>query len=182
MSRRLPGQVYLNRVSYDGTIKSTPVTNVATTRFSTPWIREVHTLTALVATGTGSNGFGSVKVCDLPSSSMLVLTASLNLTGLMAGFTVNVGTTLNSALGTVATASTSFATAGSKNMIPSTAGTGAGTTSTIKGNSTNTEKFLFIAAGANALFYNFAGAFSAGATVTLTGTIIVVYADMETVT
>lgn len=148
---------------------------------SRPMQRSIINLSAFAVSVAAANDFGSTKLCDLPNTAILIVSCALELTGTVAGFTSDVGTAVDLALGTVATASAAFSNAGEKDLIPKIDGTGAGTTATIKGQGTTTEKLLFIAPGSsNAIYVNVADPVTTGTGIlTLSGFVIVNWFDLD---
>jgi hypothetical protein len=136
-------------------------------------------LTNFVVNVAAASDFGSTKLLDLPAGNVIVVGGIADLTALVAGFTTNTVEAVDLALGTVAMASIDFSGAGEDDVTPKIDGVGAGTTGTIKGATGNTEKLLFKAAGANAVFINVADPVAAGTGVlTLNGLIDIAYIDL----
>lgn len=139
------------------------------------------TLTDVVVSLSAANDYGSVKLCDLPNKALRIMAAQVALTGVVAGMASNVGTAVTAAVGTIATTTTNFATAGEKSIVPTITGTGGGTTATLAGASTSTEASATIAAGAsNAIYLNLADAVTSGTgTITLNGTVRLTILDVD---
>lgn len=127
-----------------------------------------------------ASDFGSLKLLDLPTDRALVVGTSVNLTTVPVGFASDVGTAVHLALGTVATASTTFLNAGEDNLCPDLTGTGAGSPGAVNGGSGATETNVLLAAGAKSIFVNVADPVTAGTgTLTLNGIITVFYLDLD---
>lgn len=159
-----------HRVSHGTSPTPNSAGGVSMEKFSRPpqWVR--LRLTAAVLSMTAANDYGSLKLADLPNANLQILGAKFALTATMAGFASNVGTALDVALGTVATASAAFSNAGEKDLIPKVDATGAGATATIAGAGTSTEAEKFIAAGTNAVYLNASSPVTSGTgTLTITG-------------
>lgn len=139
------------------------------------------TLASFVVSLAAADDFGSRKLCDLPNTGIIIVGAVIEVAGTVAGFASNVGTAVDLAVGTVATASTTFANAGEKDIIPKIDGTGASTTATVKGQSTTTEKNLFVAPGSsNAIYINVSDPVTSGTgTLTLDGFVTVLWIDLD---
>lgn len=184
MVQKLRGRVVAPGLQIAGAPVITPLlptaaTGVTAAARTLPVRSMLFTVTALALTMSAANDYGSVKLCDLPNTNLIILGAAVDLTGTVSGFASDVGTAVDLAIGTVATASAAFSNAGEKDIVPKIDGTGAGTTSTIVGANTSTEANKFIAAGAsNALYINASDPVTSGTgTLTLTGTVEIFYID-----
>lgn len=142
---------------------------------------ETFLLTNFVVSLAAADDFGSKKLCDLPNTGAIILGSVIEVAGLVAGFASNVGTAVDLALGTVATASTTFANAGEKDLIAKIDGTGAGTTATVKGQTATAEKLVFVAPGSsNAIFINVSDPVTSGTgTFTMSGFVTVFWIDLD---
>lgn len=182
--QKLRGNYVIPGLQVGGGVAITPAAPTAAT-FVTQTLRTLpvrsvlFNLAAFTVAMSAANDFGSRKLCDLPNTNLIILGAAIDLTGTVSGFASDVGTAVDLALGTVATASAAFSNAGEKDIVPKIDGTGAGTTVTITGANTTTEKNTFIAAGAsNAIFVNASDPVTTGTgTLTLAGTIELFYID-----
>lgn len=181
---KIRGKVVATGLQIGGAPAVTPLLPVAATSVKaearTLPVRSIlFTVSALAISMAAADDFGSAKLCDLPNTNLIILGAAVDLTGTVSGFTSDVGTAVDLAIGTVATASAAFSNAGEKDIVPKIDGTGAGTTATITGRNTTTEKLAFIAAGAsNALYINASDPVTSGTGVlTLSGTVEIFYVD-----
>lgn len=138
-------------------------------------------LTSFAITVAAASDFDSKKLCDLPNTGAIILGAVIELTATVSGFTSDVGTAVDLALGTVATASTNFANAGEDNIVAKIDGTGAGATATVKGQTADAEKLVFVAAGgSNAIYVNLSDPVASGTgTFTASGFITVFWVDLD---
>ncbi len=138
-------------------------------------------LTSFVLSAAAADDFGSTKLCDLPNTGAIILGAVIELAGLVAGFASNVGTAVDLALGTVATTTVDFSVAGEDNIVAKIDGTGAGTTATVKGQTADATKLVFVAPGpSNAIYVNFSDPVTSGTgTFTASGFITVFWIDLD---
>jgi hypothetical protein len=179
MSRHLPGWIIVDRVTTSTDTALVAATGVSSVNRGLVPQRETMTI-AFAISVAAANDFGSAKICDLPTGNLIIIGCFVDLTCSQAGFTSNASTSLTAAVGTVATTSTNFANAGEKNVIATVTGVGAGTTGTVKGATTNTEKLLFLASGAKALYLNIADAVTAATgTETIAGTVELVFINLS---
>lgn len=104
-----------------------------------------------------ADDFGSLKICDLPSTNILVLGANVNLNTTQAGFTSNNGSAIDCALGTAATASTDFSNANEDNLMEKVDGTGT-TAGSVRGAGMSDGGLAAVklAAGAKSVYLNIA--------------------------
>lgn len=133
-------------------------------------------LTGMVAAVLAANDYGSVKLCDLPNTQILVLGVIVDLSAAVAGTGSSLAN-VDLAVGTVATASAAFSNAGEKNLCPKIDCTAQGV---IDGASGSTETNVLIAAGAsNAVYLNVAtGNITTDGSVTLDGFVDIIYLDI----
>lgn len=138
-------------------------------------------LSAFSVSLLAANDYGSAKLCDLPVSNMLILGAQVDLTSTQTGFASNAGTAVTMALGTVATTTTNFATAGEKNVLGPITGTGAGSPGAEKGSSQENGAVsnVLLAPGAKALYLNVGDPVTSGTgVVAFSGVIDLYYIDI----
>lgn len=176
--RSIGGHVALDsfEVRAGGIAQCVPVAGVIRRARAYPLHREVLTLAAFPISVLAANDFGSAKVCDLPTRAFLFMGAVVNLTSTLSGFTSNAGSALDLALGTVATASTTFANAGEKDLLQKLDGAGAGSPGTVAGVSDATAGGIFKASAARSVFINVSDPVAAGTgSLLLSGTIELVY-------
>jgi len=104
-----------------------------------------------------ADDFGSLKLCDLPTTNLIMLGVIVNLNTTQAGFTSNNGTAIDAALGTVATASTDFSNAGEDDLMTKVDGTGT-TAGSVRGAGASDGALsnVLLAAGAKAIYLNIA--------------------------
>ena len=156
----------------------TPGTGVAIgERFGAVIRRTRLVLTSFLVNDVSTSDFGGTSLLTFANTNLLILGAYLSCAVTIAGMTTQACTSLIAAIGTVTTASTTFANAGEKNIIASMTGVGAGATGTIGG---ALGSNVTIAAGAsNQLFLNIAQPVTSGTgTATFTGRLDLVYADL----
>lgn len=177
MSRSLPGVVNVNTLSQRGLLRPTPVAGVTMKQRGYIWQRAIFTLDDFAVTVAAASDFGGTKLCDLPNTNFLLLGIVVDLVSTLTGFTSNAGSALDLALGTVVTASTGFTNAGEDDLLQKLDGAGAGSPGTVKGASDATVANQYLVAAARSIFVNVADPVTAATgTVTLDGTIEVVYA------
>lgn len=139
-------------------------------------------LAAVVLSMTAAQDFGSLKLCDLPTTNLRFKGAFVDLSITVAGLTTNTAVSVDVALGTVATASAAFSNAGEQNLIQKIDGVGGTATGTVKGASATEGTPVTqveLAAGAKAVYLNASSPVTSGTgTVTITGTVEFVYEDL----
>ena len=103
-----------------------------------------------------ANDYGSSKLFDLPNTELLIIAAVINLDVTFVNFTSLAGSVLDVALGTVATASTTFANAGEKDVMQKIDGTDVSSgIGKVKGQTDGSTHLKHVVAGAsNAIFLN----------------------------
>lgn len=186
--KRFPGLSYLRTVVIETVLtvlgvetsngaRCTASTGVSISSKARPISREVMTLTSLVVSCTAANDYGGTKLVDLPTGNVIFLGAVCDLTVTVSGFATNTLAATNFGVGT-ATASNATLSGAMQDVIPVTAGTGAGATGTVKLNSGILEIGEVGIPGAKALYMNVAAPVTAGtATATISGTIEVFYLE-----
>jgi hypothetical protein len=115
-----------------------------------------------------ADDFGSLKICDLPTSNLLMLGVNVNLNTTQSGFTSNNGTAIDCALGTVATASADFSNAGEDSLMEKVDGTGT-TAGSVRGAGMSDGGLAAVklAAGAKSVYLNIADPCTGAAVLTL---------------
>jgi hypothetical protein len=132
-------------------------------------------LTNLTADVLAANDYGSKKLCDLPNTALVIVGAVVDLTAAVTGTGSSLAN-VDLAIGTVATASANFSTAGEDNLVAKIDCTAQGV---IDGASGATETNVFVAAGTNAVYINVAtGDISTAGTVVLNGVVDLLYIDV----
>lgn len=132
-------------------------------------------LTSFAIAVAAADDFGSLKLCDLPNSQLLVVGAIVDLDATVTGTGSSLAA-VDLAIGTVATASTNFANAGEKNVVDKLDCTSGGV---IDGAAATAINLLIAAGASNALYVNVAtGNISTAGVVTLNGYIDIIYVDL----
>lgn len=155
-----------------GVVKTTKVGGVKTETFT-------FTAKAITVTDTGgvNGGQGSLKLCDLPQGLAVILGGSTNLTITAAAGITATASVVGSVGTTAADAANATLTSTEANIVPSTAATLTGSAGAFVGQSTASVT-VDGTATAVPIYLNFAvpdAGISANSTITVTGTLTVVY-------
>lgn len=116
-----------------------------------------------------ANDYGSLQLCDLPNSNLVIAGALVDASYVVSGFATDQGDSIDWALGTVAITSTDFSNNGEADIVDEFDGTGGTSTGAAAASSVanSSPAQVFVAAGAsNDIFLNAQGAVTTG-----TGTI-----------
>jgi hypothetical protein len=161
-------------------IAPTPTAGVTVTESAKVDNTIVLTLAAKAVSVASGDDFGSVELLTLPNRNLLIVACVVDLAATVAGLATETVETVDYAIGTVATASKTFANAGEDNLTPKIDGVGAAAAGTVKGASSSATINVHIAAGAsNKVFLNVGTEVTADTgTVTVTGTITLVIRDL----
>lgn len=183
MTLALRGNVSIDGAVIDNgpNVTANAAAGVRTTSLARPPRRVVLTLSSVAVSIAAANDYGSVKLCDLATTTnAMVMGCVLSAAVTVAGTTVVQADNLDVAIGTVATTSTTFANAGEKNILAKQDGVGAAATGTVSGLGTATESDLIIAAGTNAIYLNISQPVATGTgTATFTGTVVLTIQDLS---
>lgn len=130
----------------------TPAGTISVEHYAQPIMRTRFKLAGQTLSMAAASDFGALQIVDnLPVKNRLIIGALFNLAWTMAGFTSDVATTVDVALGTVTTASVDFSNAGEDSLIEKVDGVGAGASGTAKGHFFDlaSPAVIFQDAGAN---------------------------------
>lgn len=172
------GDGSLGRVLASGNQAFTVVNGVLET-FSRPWQVARVTLDSEAIVVDEADDFASLELFSIPDSNYIIAGCVVDLDiDSVASFTTNQADTIDVAIGTVATTSTTFANAGEDNIVAKIDGVGATTVGTVTGATTASEDMLFVLGSTTSVYLNVAGACTSNGTVTFSGTLTFVYLDL----
>lgn len=140
----------------------------------------VLTLDAVQVPIAAADDFGSALLATFPETNLLITATVADLTFEVAGLTSDVATTVDMAIGTVATASADFSNAGEDDLMPKFDGVGAGATGSLQGAASSSTVNVYLEAAAdNEVYLNVASPVATGeGTITVSGTITLFVLDL----
>lgn len=137
------------------------------------------TLESVRVSIASTDDFGSVKLCDLPTTGLKLTGVIVSLTGVVAGTTGGDGATVDLAVGSAATASTDFSGTNEKNALQKVDCTGGAGVLAASGISNQATASATVAQGTNALYLNVSSPVAAStATIDFSGTIHLTFKDL----
>ena len=177
INNKLRGQTVVDGALHDNGDAVTPNTAAGVTRTSLarPPRVERMTLTDVEVDIAEADDFGSVKLCDLPAGTCAVLglNADLVVTG---DAVITDVTAIDYAFGSVAISSTDFSNAGEDDL---TAEGNVAAMGVINARTTAAlSPPIYYDAGSNAVYLNLQATIATDATVTVSGTVDLIYVDL----
>lgn len=162
----------------DDSLLPTPVAGVAMNSNVRLPLKHEFVLSALSVSLLAANDYGSVKLCDLPTNALQILSVMVDLTSTQSGFASNNGSAIDLAIGTAATASTDFSGTNEKNLVAKIDGTGTTAGSVVGSSIEGSVAVTGLAQGAKAVYLNVADPVTSGTGILLlSGKVIIEYLD-----
>lgn len=158
-------------------LSSTPNTasGITNTKKMRGFQMEEMTLTAVGVEIDEANDYASVKLCDLPTSNIIILGCLCDVTCTVDGTVITDPEDIDYAVGTVALTSTDFSNSGEQNILAEADVAALGVMQNV---TTATELDVILTKTTNALYLNIQATIATTATQTFNGTITLFYVDL----